>query len=51
MLNQRIRRNALELKLFGLAESLDDLVDRAEQAKLGYRELIDLALESEPGRV
>lgn len=49
MLSERIRRNALELKLLGVAESLDDLVDRAEDAKLGYRELIDLVLESEVG--
>jgi DNA replication protein DnaC len=49
MLNERIRRNAAELKLLGLAESVDDLVERAEQAKLGYRELIDLVLESEAG--
>lgn len=49
MLSERIRRNALELKLFGLADSLDDLVGRAESAKLGYRELIDLVLESEVG--
>ncbi len=49
MLNERIRRNALELKLFGLAETLDELIDRAEHGKLGYRELIDLALESEVG--
>jgi hypothetical protein len=33
----------------GLAESADQLVDRAEQAKLGYRELLDLVLESEIG--
>lgn len=49
MLNARIRRNAAELKLFGLAESLDDFIDRAEQGQLGYRELIDLILESEVG--
>jgi DNA replication protein DnaC len=49
LLNERIRRNAGELKLFSLAESLDDLVSRAEEAKLGYRELLDLVLESEVG--
>ncbi len=49
LLNQRIRKNAQELKLYGLADTVDDLVDRAEASKLGYRELIDLVLESEIG--
>lgn len=49
LLNERIRRNAAELKLFGLAQSLDDLVERAESGKFGYRELIDLVLETEVG--
>ena len=49
LLNERIRRNAIELKLYGLADTVDELVDRAQTAKLGYRELIDLALEAEVG--
>ena len=46
---ERIRRNARELKLYGLAETPDELVDRAEVGKLGYREFLDLVLESEVG--
>jgi len=49
LLDERIRRNATELKLHGLAEGVDDLVERAETEQLGYRELIDLILESEVG--
>jgi DNA replication protein DnaC len=51
MITERIKRNARELKLFGLAESSDDLIDRAEQASLGYREFLDLVLEEEFGVV
>jgi DNA replication protein DnaC len=51
MITERIRRNARELKLFGLAESSDDLIDRAEEASLGYREFLDLVLEEEYGVV
>ena len=51
MITERIKRNARELKLFGLAESADDLIDRAEQASLGYREFLDLLLEEEYGVV
>ncbi len=51
MLTERIRKNALELKLFALAESPDDLVRRAEEASLGYREFLDLVLEEEYGAV
>lgn len=51
MLTERIRRNARELKLFGLAEDADDLVRRAEEASLGYRESLDLVLEEEYGVV
>ena len=43
------QRNARELKLLGLAETADELVDRAESAKLGYREFLDLVLETEVG--
>ncbi len=49
LLNERIRRNAGELRLHGVAESPDTLVERAESEDLGYREFLDLALESEIG--
>jgi DNA replication protein DnaC len=49
LLTERIATNARELKLLGLAETADELVDRAETAKLGYREFLDLVLESEVG--
>jgi DNA replication protein DnaC len=49
LISERIKRNARELKLYGLADSADDLVDRAEAGKLGYREFLDLVLESEVG--
>ncbi len=49
LISERIRRNARELKLYGLADTSDELVDRAEQGKLGYREFLDLVLESEVG--
>lgn len=49
LISERIKRNARELKLFGIAETADDLVDRAETTKLGYREFLDLVLESEVG--
>jgi DNA replication protein DnaC len=47
LISQRIRRNARELKLYGLLESADALIARAEQARLGYREFLDLVLEDE----
>jgi len=49
LLCERIRRNAAELKLPALVENLDELVVRAEEAQLGYRELLDLVLEEEVG--
>jgi len=49
LITARIRRNAAELRLHGIAENPDELIDRAEQAKLGYREFLDLVLESEVG--
>jgi DNA replication protein DnaC len=49
LITERITANARELKLLGLAETADELVGRAEQAKLGYREFLDLVLESEVG--
>ena len=44
LITERITANARELKLLGLAETADELVDRAEPAKLGYREFLDLVL-------
>jgi DNA replication protein DnaC len=49
LITQRIRHNAAELKLHGIAEDPDELIDRAENAQLGYREFLDLILESEVG--
>lgn len=49
LITERITTNARELKLLGLAETADELVDRAETAKLGYREFLDLVLEAEIG--
>jgi DNA replication protein DnaC len=49
LITERIKHNARELKLYGLADTADELVDRAEAAKLGYREFLDLVLESEVG--
>jgi DNA replication protein DnaC len=49
LITERIRRNAAELRLHGVAEDPDELIDRAEQGKLGYREFLDLVLESEVG--
>jgi len=49
LITERIRRNARELRLYGIAEDPDEPIGRAEQAKLGYREFLDLVLESEAG--
>src|SRR5215213_8672552 len=49
LITQRIRRNAGELRLHAIAEDPDELIDRAEHAQLGYREFLDLLLESEVG--
>jgi DNA replication protein DnaC len=49
LITERIRRNAHELKLLGLADSADALIERAERAQLGYREFLDLVLEDEVG--
>ena len=35
LITERIEHNARELKLYGLADTADELVDRAEAAKLG----------------
>jgi DNA replication protein DnaC len=49
LITERIRRNAAELKLRGIDENPDELIERAEHAQLGYREFLDLILESEVG--
>ena len=49
LLTERIAHNARELKLLGLSETADEVVDRAERSKLGYREFLDLVLETEVG--
>jgi hypothetical protein len=49
LITARIRRNARELKLPGLYDSADQLIERAEQGTLGYREFLDLVLEDEVG--
>jgi DNA replication protein DnaC len=49
LIAERIRRNAAELKLFGIAEDGEELIDRAEAQSMGYREFLDLVLESEVG--
>src|SRR4051812_42843469 len=49
LITQRIQRNANELRLHAIAENPDELIERAEQAELGYREFLDLLLESEVG--
>ncbi|HEX7841041.1 MAG TPA: IS21-like element helper ATPase IstB [Kofleriaceae bacterium] len=49
LITHRIQRNAAELRLHGLAEDPDELIDRAEAAQLGYREFLDLVLETEVG--
>src|SRR5215203_6875836 len=45
----RIREHAERLHLGWLADNLDALITRAEQASMGYLEFIDLALEEEVG--
>lgn len=49
LITERIRRNAQELRLHGIAADPDEAIGRAEQQKLGYREFLDLVLESEVG--
>src|SRR3982750_4888676 len=49
LITQRIQRNANELRLHAIAENPDELIERAEHAQLGYREFLDLLLESEVG--
>ena len=47
LITERIRRNATELRLHGIADDPDELIDRAQGEQLGYREFLDLVLESE----
>ena len=49
LITERIRRNATELRLHGVAADHDELIERAEHEQLGYREFLDLVLESEVG--
>lgn len=49
LITERIRRNASELRLHGIADDPDEPIERAEREKLGYREFLDLVLESEAG--
>jgi DNA replication protein DnaC len=51
LINHRIKTNAQALKLSGIAEAPDDLIGRAEQSDLGYREFLDLILETEVGEL
>jgi DNA replication protein DnaC len=49
LITERIRSNAHELSLHGIATDPDELVERAQAEQLGYREFLDLVLESEVG--
>jgi DNA replication protein DnaC len=49
LITERIRRHATELRLHGIAEDPDEPIERAEAERLGYREFLDLVLESEVG--
>ena len=49
LLAERIREHAERLRLMHLAENAEQLVARAEEAEMGYRELLDLVLEEELG--
>lgn len=49
LLSDRIRRNAERLHLSHLAESAEQLVERAEAEQMGYLEFLDVALEEEVG--
>jgi DNA replication protein DnaC len=51
LITQRIQRNATELRLPAIAARPDELIERAEAAQLGYREFLDLILESEVGEL
>ena len=49
LVSERIREYAERLRLTHLAENAEQLIARAEEAEMGYRELLDLALEEELG--
>lgn len=49
LLADRIREHAERLRLTHLAETAEQLIARAEAEEMGYRELLDLALEEELG--
>jgi DNA replication protein DnaC len=49
LVSERIREHAERLRLTHLAENAEQLIARAEEAQMGYRELLDLALEEELG--
>jgi len=49
LISERIRDHAERLRLTHLAENAEALITRAEEAQMGYRELLDLALEEELG--
>lgn len=49
LLSERIRDHAERLRLSHLAESAEQLLERAEGEQMGYREFLDLALEEELG--
>jgi DNA replication protein DnaC len=50
LVTTRIRNHAGTLKLPGLAENLDALVQRAEGDTMSYRDFLDLVLEEEIGQ-
>jgi DNA replication protein DnaC len=50
LVTTRIRSHADALKLPGLAENVDALVQRAEGDTMGYRDFLDLVLEEEIGQ-
>jgi DNA replication protein DnaC len=49
LVSERIREHAERLRLTHLAENAEQLIARAEEAEMGYRELLDLVLEEEVG--
>jgi DNA replication protein DnaC len=49
LVSERIAANATRLRLCHLAEAGEQLVERAENEEMGYREFLDLALEEEVG--
>ena len=49
LVSERIRANAERLHLSHLAETTEQLVERAEGQEMGYLEFLDVALEEEVG--